>query len=325
MKWIEPMEPISCKDVKEDTQYIHEVKWDGIRGLVYLQNSQLKIYTKKGTDRTAFYPELYVLSDEFKNKNVIFDGELIVLNNDGLPSFYHSLIRETVKSEKNLKYYQRNYAVKYIIFDVLYANGKLLTNIPLFERKQLLPQLLSSFLEKSDTIGISEVYTNGKELYQQMKQKNMEGIVSKKITSVYSEGKNHDAWFKTKFIKKMLCIIGGIQWKGEIPNSLILGIKAHRDDEKLIYIGKASLGLKESDLKLLKEYKNELMQEKCPFSPGSMPELSTTGTEIIWVIPALTCWISFLELSNDGHFRHPQIAGFSQLPAEEADGRVLAD
>lgn len=325
MKWIEPMEPIICEDVKEDTQYIHEVKWDGIRGLTYLQNNQLKLYTKKGTDRTAFYPELCVLTDEFKNKNIIFDGELIVLDKEGLPSFHHSLVRETVKSEKNLKYYVQNYPVKYMIFDILYYERELLTKAPLFERKQLLPHLLKPFLDNSDTIALSEAYSNGKELYRQMQQKNMEGIVSKKITSIYTAGKNHEAWFKTKFTKKMLCVVGGLQCKGAIPNSLILGIKVHEDDEKLTYMGKASVGLKESDLKLLKEHKNELMQDTCPFYQSSIPDSKTPGTEIIWVIPALTCWISFLELTNDGHFRHPKVTGFSQLPVEEANGRVLTD
>ncbi|MHB8064419.1 MAG: ATP-dependent DNA ligase, partial [Ruminiclostridium sp.] len=117
MNWIAPMEPISCTNVMEDSEYIHEIKWDGIRGLVYLINNELKIYTKKGNERTDFYPELSLLSNAFKSKNVILDGELVVLDKKGLPSFYNSLIRETVKNKKNLKYYQNNYPAKYMVFD----------------------------------------------------------------------------------------------------------------------------------------------------------------------------------------------------------------
>jgi bifunctional non-homologous end joining protein LigD len=325
MKWIEPMEPIICTEVKEDTQYIHEVKWDGIRGMVYLENNKINIYSKRGNERTAFYPELYVLLDVFKSQKVIFDGELIVLDDEGLPSFHNSLVRETVKSEKNLRYYMQSYPVKYMIFDVLYYKKQLLTQVPLFERKQLLPHLLQPLIDNSDTIALSESYSNGEELYRQMKKKNMEGIVSKKITSTYISGKKHEAWFKTKFIKKMLCIVGGIQLKCGNVNSLILGIRVNENDDSLTYMGKASIGLKESDFKLLKEFKNELMQTRCPFDLSALQPINAPGTEIIWVNPVITCWVSFLELSDAGHFRHPKIEGFSQLPAVKADGKVIAE
>ncbi len=322
MNWIEPMEPISAIEVKDSPEYIHEIKWDGIRGLVYLQNKELKIYTKKGNDRTEFYPELNIF--ELNAQDIILDGEIIVLDKEGLPSFYNSLIRETVKSKKNLKYYQNNYPINYIVFDILKYKDKLLTKYPLYERKQLLEQLLNSIVNHNDTIRLSEVYSDGKDLYQKMKQKNMEGIVSKKTNSLYIAGKKHDAWFKTKFTKKMLCVIGGIQWKGDRPNSLVLGIKT-LEKEKMIYMGKASLGLKESDLKLLKEYRNELTQDECPFLESSISSLDLLGKELTWVNPAITCWINFLELSNDGHFRHPKIIGFTALPVEEANGRILTD
>jgi len=324
MNWIAPMEPISAMKVKEGSEYIHEIKWDGIRGLVYLQNNELKIYTKKGNDRTEFYPEISSLSNEFKSKDVILDGEMVVLDKKGLPSFYNSLIRETVKSKKNLKYYQSNYPINYIVFDILKYKDKLLNKLPLFERKQLLEQIFIPIINQNDTIRLSEAYSDGTDLFQKMKQKNMEGIVSKKINSIYLAGKRHDAWFKTKFTKKMLCVIGGIQWKGEKPNSLVLGVKI-AENGKLNYVGKASLGLKESDLKLLKDFRNELSQDQCPFIESSISNIDITGTELTWVNPSITCWINFLELSNDGHFRHPKIIGFTALPVEEANGRVLTD
>lgn len=324
MNWITPMEPISCDIVKEGSEYIHEIKWDGIRGLVYLQNGQLNIYTKKGNERTAYYPELRVIYDEFKSDGIILDGEIVILDKNGIPSFYNSLVRESVKSEKNLKYYQTNFPINYIVFDVLKYKGRMLTNNPLQERKQLLAQLLKPLTNRSSVIHLPEIYTDGKALFENMKQKNMEGIVSKKINSFYLQGKHHDAWFKTKFTKKMLCIIGGILWKLGEPNSLILGVKTIEND-KLNYIGKASLGLKGSDLKLLKEYRDKIIQDECPFLENSIEGMDTKGNELTWVSPLMTCWINFLELSNDGHLRHPKILGFTSLPASEANGKVLTD
>ena len=324
MNWIAPMDPISCGTVKEGSEYIHEIKWDGIRGLVYLLNGQLNIYTKKGNIRTAFYPELGAIYDEFKSNDIILDGEIIVFDKNGMPSFYNSLVRESVKSQKNLKYYQNNYPINYIVFDILKYRDELLISYPLQQRKQLLQELLSSLINRNNTIYLSDIYTDGKELFEKMKQKNMEGIVSKKINSMYLQGKHHEAWFKTKFTKKMLCIIGGVVWKHGETNSLILGIKAN-EDKKINYIGKASLGLKGSDLKLLKEYRDKLIQEECPFSENSIEGMNTKENELTWVSPLITCWISYLELSNDGHLRHPKILGFTSLPAEEANGKVFTE
>lgn len=324
MNWITPMNPINCENVKTSPEYIHEIKWDGIRGLTYLQKGQLNIYTKKGNKRTAFYPEINILYDYFKNNDIILDGEIIVLDDSGMPSFYSSLIRESVKSERNLKFYLNNYPINYVVFDILKYQDKILTNYPLSERKQLLEQLLSPLATQNATIHLSEIFTDGRDLFEQMKRRNMEGIVSKKLNSFYLPGKQHEAWFKTKFTKRMLCIIGGILWKLDQPNSLILGVKSN-DNEKINFVGKASLGLKQADLKLLKDYKDKLLCNDCPFLEDSLNGINTKDTELTWVEPLITCWISFLELSNDGHLRHPKIIGFTSLPATEANGKVITD
>ncbi|MDF2985689.1 MAG: dependent ligase-like proteinATP dependent ligase family protein [Eubacterium sp.] len=324
MNWIPPMEPVSSPGVKQGSDFIHEIKWDGIRGMIYLGSNGLKMYTKKGNERTDFYPELDIIEAALRGRNIVLDGEIIVMDSSGKPSFHNVLVRETVKSKRNLQYYLKNYPTKYMLFDILFNEGRLLTGTPLKDRKQILEQTVAPILKNSDTVFLSKTFVDGNELYESMKQKDMEGIVSKKLNSIYLPGKKHEEWFKTKFTKKMLCIIGGIQWKGALPNSLIMGIKNH-ESSKLLYMGKASLGLKGSDLQLLKQYKNELIQTECPFELNSIDDMDSTGTGLTWVRPAITCWISFLELSNDGHFRHPKILGFSNLPLEEADGKVLTD
>ncbi len=324
MKWINPMEPVSLNRVKNDSDFIHEIKWDGIRGLIYLQDGEMRLFTKKGNERTGFYPELDVINKVLKDRNVVLDGEIVVLDHSGQPSFHNVLIRETVKNKRNLEFYLKNYPVKYMVFDILMDKDKLLTKIPLFERKQILEKVISSITNNCDTVFLSQVFKDGRELYETMKEKNMEGIVSKKLNSFYLPGKKHEEWFKTKFTKRMLCIVGGIQWKDKRPNSLLMGITTE-ESAKLIYMGRASLGLKGSDLQLLMQYKDDLIMGECPFDQTGSAAFEKSGTELTWTVPALTCWISFLELSNDGHFRHPKILGFTNLPAKEANGKVLTD
>ena len=324
MKWINPMEPVSLNRVKNDSDFIHEIKWDGIRGLIYLQDGEMRLFTKKGNERTGFYPELDVINKVLKDRNVVLDGEIVVLDHSGQPSFHNVLIRETVKNKRNLEFYLKNYPVKYMVFDILMDKDKLLTKIPLFERKEILEKVISSITNNCDTVFLSQVFKDGRELYETMKEKNMEGIVSKKLNSFYLPGKKHEEWFKTKFTKRMLCIVGGIQWKDKRPNSLLMGITTE-ESAKLIYMGRASLGLKGSDLQLLMQYKDDLIMGECPFDQTGSAAFEKSGTELTWTVPTLTCWISFLELSNDGHFRHPKILGFTNLPAKEANGKVLTD
>lgn len=324
MKWIAPMEPINCNDVKTGSEYVHEIKWDGIRGLSYIEGSSLKLYTKKGNERTEFYPELKFLQEIFSGQSLILDGEMVVFDQNGRPSFHHSLVRETVKSQKNLLYYTRTYPVKYMVFDILQLGDKLLTKVPLMERTQLLKQLFDDCDSNAFPVFLSEQYADGVTLFDKMKHNNMEGIVSKLRDSFYQEGKKHEDWFKTKFTKKILCVVGGIQWKDNKPNSLLLGVKT-TESEKLTFVGKASLGLKEADLQLLKKYRDELVQTEITFKESTLADIDKTGTTLTWTRPLLTCWISFLEMTADGHLRHPKITGFAALPAEEADGKVLTD
>lgn len=318
------MEPVSLNKVKEGENFIHEIKWDGIRGLIYLQSGVMKLFTKKGNERTGFYPELEIISKVLKDRNIVLDGEIVVLDTSGQPSFHNVLIRETVKNKRNLDFYLKNYPVKYMVFDILMDKDKLLTKSPLSERKQILEKVISSVTSISDTVFLSQVFEDGSALYETMKEKNMEGIVSKKLNSFYLPGKKHEEWFKTKFTKRMLCIVGGIQWKDKRPNSLLMGTKT-KESAKLLYMGRASLGLKGTDLQLLMQYKDNLIQEECPFDETGSADFDKSGTELTWTVPALTCWVSFLELSNDGHFRHPKILGFSNLPAKAANGKVLTD
>ncbi len=324
MSWIIPMEPVSISGIKQGDEYIHEIKWDGIRGMIYLQSGNIKVYTKKGNERTGFYPELNILETILGGKDMVLDGEIVVYDNRGHPSFHNVLVRETVKNKRNLQYYLKSYPVEYMLFDILMYNGEQLTRTALQERKHILEQVTAPVIQNSNTVFLSPIFENGNELYENMKLNNMEGIVSKKLNSYYMPGKKHEEWFKTKFTKKMLCIIGGIQWKDKLPNSLLMGIRTE-SDSKLFYMGKASLGLKGSDLQLLSQYRDQLVQKECPFEPYGITDIDITGTGLTWTVPAITCWIGFLELSNDGHFRHPKILGFTNLPMEEADGKVLTD
>lgn len=321
MEWIVPMEPILVPKVPEGNEYIHQVKWDGIRGLCYLEDGRIRVFTKKGKERTEFYPELLELPSLVNAKSACFDGELIILNEELRPSFQLSLIRERVNDPRKVEYYAKRYPVMYIVFDLLSLNGKLLTEKPLKKRSELLREHLKNGI----SIAITDDFSNGDELYSLMKKKQWEGVVSKNINSLYLPGKNHKAWFKTKLSRRMLAIVAGLILKDGNPNSLILALWGN---EGLSYIGRASVGLTQEHLKLLKENIPRLKSDKNPFHLEDKTVNSKLARELknaVWFIPSLTVWVSFLEWTSDGGLRHPKILGFTSLPPEEATGKEYVE
>ena len=315
MDWIPPMEPISSKTIPVGKEWIYQIKWDGIRGLTYCQKNadreQVRIFTKKRRERTLFYPELHGIKDMVTGDSAAFDGEMVVLEPDGKPSFQLSLVRERVGNPDSLPYYTRKYPVIYIIFDILYYQGRLLTNLPLKERQGV---LFHCFQPSSNMI-IAENYTEGLGLFDLMKKKGWEGIVSKKRDSLYLPAKNHGEWFKHKGLKKILAAVCGLEWKdNSLPKSLILGILQQNN---WVFIGKASLGLTQDDWQQLMEYSLKHKNECSPFHDIGQWK----GKPVTWLVPSLTCWVRFLEWTNDGVLRHPVILGFSNSLAEQADGR----
>ncbi len=310
MKWIQPMEPILKQQLTVGKDWIHQIKWDGIRGISYVEQGKLRLFTKKGNERSSFYPEMKNILQLLDKEQAVLDGELIVLDDGGKPTFERILARERVRSLEKLDYHQRRNPVKYIVFDLLSLNGKDLTKEPLMSRMEL----LQAHLKQNQSIAITDDFQNGEILFSLMKQKGWEGIVSKKIDSYYFPGKHHQEWYKKKIRRKILTVISGVHWKNNLPNSLLLSVYKQG---KYYYIGKAAVGLKQSDFQLLKSYIGDLEQEYSPFNN----EIKIK--EVTWLIPMLTCWVEFLEWTSDKLLRHPKIIGFSSLPVEEANGKEV--
>jgi len=306
MDWIEPMEPLLRPDVITGSQWIHQIKWDGIRGLCLVEGGRLKVFTRNGRERTDFYPELQCLAGQFRAQSAWLDGEIVVLDRNGKPSFHHVLSRERrvrVPSSGNL---QAGPAL-YMVFDIMSLDGKDLRNLPLGQRKEILGERL----KPSENIWLTHDYSDGNALLDLMRQKGWEGIVSKREDSPYIGGKKHRYWYKTKLQRKLLAVVCGLSIKGSVPSSLILGIKP---DNEWIYIGKASLGLTQEHFRILNENIAFLAAQTPPFPiPGNI-------RNAIWFKPVLTCWVSFLEWTETGSLRHPKIIGFSTLSPDQADG-----
>lgn len=313
MEWIEPMEPILRPDVVAGCQWIHQVKWDGIRGLCRVEDGKIRIFTRNRRERTGFYPELDGIPGQLRAKSAWLDGEIIVLDQNEKPSFYHVLTRERLGDPSKAPLYSRRSPARYIVFDIMSLDGKDLRAHPLRQRKAILEERLIP----GGNVAITDDFPDGDALLALMKQKGWEGIVSKRADSPYTGGKKHRDWYKTKLHKKLLAAVCGLSMKNGSPASLLLGIKPDRD---WLYIGKASSGLTQEHFRLLQENIGFLTSEAPPF-----PAKAANSKDIVWFKPLLTCWVSYLEWTGDGCLRHPKILGFSSSGPDEADGTEFSE
>ncbi|HPU45578.1 MAG TPA: non-homologous end-joining DNA ligase [Thermoclostridium sp.] len=307
MEWIEPMEPILRPDAVSGHQWVHQVKWDGVRILCQVEDGKLRLFTRNRRERTGFYPELEEVAWLLQAKSAWLDGEMVVFDKNQKPSFYHALVRERLGDPARVPLYLRQNPARYIVFDIMALDGKDLRDHPLRQRKAILEERLAP----GRNVAVTQDFPDGEALLALMVQKGWEGIVSKQAESPYVGGKRHRYWYKTKLQRKLLSVVCGLSMKGGVPASLLLGI---RPGNEWVYIGKASLGLTQEHFRLLKENMGFLAAETPPFP------MAAGAKDIVWFRPVLTCWVSFLEWTNDGSLRHPRILGFSTSSPDEADG-----
>lgn len=303
----QPMEPILRNDIIQSPHFIHQIKWDGIRGITYIYESKIKVRTKNNNDVTAKYPELENLIKQFKGQSAALDGEMVVLDEEGKPSFEKILKRHMLKTDYKINYYVKKNPILYIIFDLLFLNGQDLRSFPYKDRKELLQKNYVN----SPLSAISDDFEDAASLFKLMKEKKMEGIVSKDLESPYIAGKKHKLWYKTKIKKKMMVVVGGLKLKNDAPISLLIGIYHNQD---LVYIGSVSSGLSQKDISLLKSSVPHLRNPSSPFVNHNLEN------NIIWFKPVLTCIVRFSEKNSNGHLRHPEILGFTRSDPKTANG-----
>ena len=292
------MEPVRVPQVVTEQGFVHQIKWDGVRGVSLVDGGSVRVFGKSGRECTAQYPELSTLTRQTDTAQAVIDGEIVAFE-DGKPSFYHVLKRSRSYGGANAS----RWPVRYIVFDLLELAGRNLRGLPLADRQQLLRAHFTS----SPVAALADDFLDGEALYALMKRENMEGIVSKRLDSVYTAGKAHRDWFKVKTARKILCAVTGLRMNNGQPASLELAV--YRDGV-LTPVGHAGSGLSDETRRLLLDY--------------ALKESSCVGYDVMRVLPRLTCWVKFAEWTADGTMRHPVLLGFSDRPAEEATGEEIS-
>ncbi|OEF98591.1 non-homologous end-joining DNA ligase [Desulfuribacillus alkaliarsenatis] len=299
-----PMEPLSAEKVPSGSDYIHSVKWDGVRQLVYLENKTVRIHNRKLNDRTQTYPELHRLNNFITGDGIVIDGEVVAII-DGRASFNRVMKRDFVRTLETANRLQKTIPITYMAFDLLYYNGESTMDMGLQERLELLTNIV---VETNDFFQITNHIDTGHELFKVTKDLHLEGIVSKHKNSTYKAGKKHMDWFKVKHFRDLNVVVGGYTYKNNLVNSLSVGAY---NDGGLFYLGNAATGLNMDEIKMLTKELVKLQRDSSPFT-----NLKAAKNQF-WVEPKLTLKVSYLEITEEGRLRHPTIEGFLAISPED--------
>lgn len=216
----------------DDDNYIYELKFDGIRTMILIDNGNITIKSRNGIILNDIYPEL----DSIKNmskETCIFDGEIVLLE-EGKPSFSKVMERFKLKDKIKISRMQNEYPVTFVCFDILYKN-KDLTNLSLIERKRI----LSKFNDTDVFIKTKYIVQDGINYFNEIKKMNLEGIVAKRKDSKYYYGIRTKDWVKIKNYIEEEFFICGYDFNKNNTIGVILGEKR---ENKFYYVGKVIMG-----------------------------------------------------------------------------------
>ena len=192
-KHIAPMLIGASGKAFDDERYIYELKFDGERAIVYLDETGTELRNKRNKRMLPVFPELADLHKQVKGKSIL-DGEYISLV-DGKPNFAEVQRRSLMGNDFKIKLAADTYPVSFVAFDILYLNGRDLTGRTLMERKRLLEQIVTP----NERIAVSTVFeTGGIDLYTLTARQGLEGVVAKRKDSFYIQGKRTKNWIKIK-------------------------------------------------------------------------------------------------------------------------------
>lgn len=298
----QPFEPMLAEAVDQPPQreeeYIYEVKWDGIRALIVLNEGKISIRTRNNLDITAQFPELTQSEKSFRATCGVFDGEIVCLDAEGRPLFKNVIKRMNAKGSAIATTRSKHPAVCYV-FDCLYLDGRPIVNEPLLRRKSWLKDALKA----DNGYRFSETVDDGHSLFEAARAHRLEGIMAKRKDSRYYVGKRSDAWLKVKVRDTRDCaIIGYTPGKGN-RHSLFGALQlAEHVDGKWLYRGKVGTGFDDQTMQTIFKRIRALKETRKPAMEGGkvMDEKVT-----VWVQPKLNAEINFAMITADGMFREP--------------------
>ena len=300
---VEPMLATPGGKAFDDPKWSYEIKLDGFRTMALVRNGKVKLLSRRGIDATRQFPELAQLGTLVRSSSAVLDGEVVAIDEDGLPSFGRLQERTGWKGGRSATSPHPSIPVLYYVFDILYDEGLSLLDVPLVDRRRL----LSARLLDGPSVRLLGSFggEDGSILLEAIRQQGQEGVVAKRLNSKYAPGKRSKDWIKVKAIRTQSCVVVGFtppQGGRKHFGSLAL---ATADGGRLTYAGQVGSGF---DERTLREVVGRL--EPLPANrTADVAHSEAAPREVTWVTPELVCEVKYNEWTREGLLRQATFLG----------------
>lgn len=285
--------------VAQDARWAYETKQDGQRVVVYLAgDGNVLLRARSGEDITAAYPELAPLGSALGTLPAVLDGEVLALDAQGRADF------QLLQSRMGLAHAPGKAArkaaevpVHLVLFDVLHLADRTLTALPYVRRRDRLQEL---GLDGPYWSTPGALVGHGREALQATLDHGLEGLVCKRLDSVYEPGVRSRAWIKIRNMRSEDVVVGGwLPGKGRLtglPGAVLVGQRAAG---RLRYVGSVGTGWSETERTQLATLLRTAATDACPFSPA--PRVAGAH----WVLPRLVGEVRYSTRTRAGLLRQP--------------------
>ncbi len=280
-------------------EWRHEVKWDGVRAIAHVSGDVVTLASRNGNRITGAWPELVTPPDTYGD--LLLDGEIIALNDRGVPDFRVLAERIHLRKATTVARFAEAVPATYMVFDVLRADGEDLVRLPLAERR--------ARLEALDLAGsgwqVPATYDDGRMLYDATAAQGLEGIVSKRLESVYRPGERTPHWLKFAHRHRGSYVVGG--WRPQTGSTTRLAalLVGEPTADGLVYRGRVGSGIGGKASRILTDLVAPLGRSTSPFA-DEVPRVDAQGTH--WLEPVLVVDVDTHGLGYE-RLRQPSFRG----------------
>ncbi|HEX5146086.1 MAG TPA: DNA ligase D, partial [Conexibacter sp.] len=302
----------------DDERWGYEVKWDGIRALLWSDHGHVRIESRTQREIAARYPELRALGRALGAHELLLDGELVALDERGRPSFERMQSRMNVEGEAAIRRAAAAQPVHYMAFDLLHLDGRSLLELPYERRRELLDALsLDGPAWRTPRFHRG----GGQALLDATREQGLEGIVAKRLDARYEPGRRSGAWRKLRNRRRQELVVGG--WtpgeggrQGQV-GALLLGAR-ERPGGPLRYAGRVGSGFSERTLGELARRLEPLRRARSPFRPDPQRPGARPPRGSRWVEPELVVEVELTDVTREGLVRQSAFKGLrDDKPAAE--------
>jgi bifunctional non-homologous end joining protein LigD len=277
--------------------WVFEPKLDGIRAIAYIRHGDVKLLSRRGNELSGRYPVLESALSDYA-ADIILDGEIVALDTQGRPSFQLLQQRSGLTLDAEVSQAEQDIPIQYYVFDILYLNGPLLDRT-LEERKQILRKNL---LGTDTTKFVGFLGSSGEDAFRASLDAGLEGVIAKRLTSIYEPGKRTKSWLKIKATRTAEFVICGYTpGTGSREQTFGALVLAYYDRAgNLSYAGLVGTGFTDTKQKKLLQLFGPLETTRYPFTTREASRLKAS-----WLQPKLVAEVKYAEFTKDGKLRAP--------------------